>query len=182
MSGEKQAPSFSMVGEMAKRENARATKGKDLISPLFLNRHFNNLKESLDEMKDAFSNNACLDVFNHSCKMSEGEIRKIKERYSFPSCIKVREPNYNDITCNWDPERLCVFKGALVARLRFPVYPFIIRLLAAIKVHPCQLFPNSWRLIVIFMLRCHQLEIPFSNSMFRSIFLVKSSPEERQDG
>lgn len=70
-------------------------------------------------------------------------MREIKEKYSFLSCIKVCDLGFSDRTCNWDRERLCVFKGAPEAVLRFPVHPFIIRLLAHIKVHPCQLYPNS---------------------------------------
>lgn len=153
-----------MAEVMARRGKARATIGKNTIPPLFLDRHFSKLKELLDEMVDAFPNNACLDAFNHSCKMSGGDLRKITEKHSFPNCIKVCDPKYIGRTYNLDLERLCIFKGTRDARLRFPIHPFINRLLAEIKVHPYHLFPNSWRLIVIFILRCHQPEISLSTS------------------
>lgn len=92
-----------MAEIMARRGKARSTKGKVLIPPLFLNCHFSNLKELLDEMANAFLNNAWLDSFNHACKMDKEEVRKIKESCSFPSYIKVREPSYSDRSCNWDP-------------------------------------------------------------------------------
>lgn len=53
-------------------------KVKIIVSPLFLNRRYGNLKELLDEMVDAFSNNSYLDFFNHSCKIYGENLRKIK--------------------------------------------------------------------------------------------------------
>lgn len=68
-----------------------------------------------------------------------------------------------------------MFKGALEVELRFPVHPFIVTVLADLKIYPCQLYPNSWRFIILFMLKCHALDIPMSTPLFWSIFFVKNS-------
>lgn len=73
------------------------------------------MKNLLDEMADVFPNNAHLDSFRHSSMLSGKDVKKIKNKYSFPSWIKVREVAINDMICNWDPKWLCIFKGALDA-------------------------------------------------------------------
>lgn len=173
---EVRAYSVSMAEALAKRSKSRTLKGMNKIrSPLYVDRRFDSLLDLLSTMREAFPNSAELDSYNSPCKLKESHVRKIRADYSFPDSVKVRLPGVADRTCNWHPEKLCIHKGALEAGLRIPVHPFIIRFLAELQVHPCQLYPNAWRFIIIFMLRCRDLGIPLSTTMFRSIFMVKNS-------
>lgn len=89
-----------MAEMMAKQRKSRSTKVRVPILPLFLNLRFDNLKNLLDEMADAFMNSTHLDSFNHLCKMSGSDVRGLKKKYSFSSCIKVCELGYSGRTCN----------------------------------------------------------------------------------
>lgn len=100
--------------------------------------------------------------------------RKPRKIVGFPPKITVRVPSPGDITCNWHPENLFVHKKARASGFRFPVHPFVARLLAEAKVNPCQLYPNSWKFIFIFMVRCHKEGIPLNIPLFRSIFMFKN--------
>lgn len=72
-----------------------------------------------------------------------------------------------------------MFAEALKSGLRFPIHDFIIHLLANAKVNPCQLTPNSWKMVHVFMVSCHLKKIPLSVLVFRAIFMFKNSPSIR---
>lgn len=159
----------------------RTPRGKETIKPpSYVEDRFDSLLDLLNIMREVFPNSASLDSFNSPCKLNERDIKNIREAYHFPSAIKVCHPSPSDRTCNWHPERICVHWGALDAGFRFPVDPFIIRLLAELQIHPCQLYPNAWRFIIIFIIRCRQLGIPLSTTMFRSIFGVWNSSDYKK--
>lgn len=174
------APQLSMEEAFRKRSMARTMKGKlKLKPPRYIDRQFESTLDLLSIMGESFPNTSSLVAFNSPSKLSKKDVEKIRNTYGFPSAIRVCLPNPGDRTCNWHPERICVLKGALEAGFRFPVHAFIIRFLAELQVHPCQLYPNSWRFLIIFLLRCRELEIPWSTTMFRSIFAVKNSSDSK---
>lgn len=148
------APSFSMSEAMSKKTMARTIRGKNRLQPpSYIDRRFHSLLDLLNAMRDAFPNNSELVSYHSPCKLDEQDVEQIRKSYGFPDSVKASLPGLGDRTCNWHPEKLCVYKGALEAGLRFPVDPFIIRLLAELQVHPCQLYPNAWRIVLVFMLR-----------------------------
>lgn len=175
------APPVSMMEAMTKRSRMRTAKGKEEIKPSsYVDRKFESLLDLLNIMRDTFPNCASLDSFSSPSKLNEKDVQKIKDSYHFPSAIKVRLAKPSDRTCNWHPERLCVYWGALDAGFRFPVDNFIIRLLAEYQIHPCQLYPNSWRYISIFLIRCRQLGIHPTTTLFRSIFVASNSSDQKK--
>ncbi|XP_074342452.1 uncharacterized protein LOC141680014 [Apium graveolens] len=107
--------------------------------------------------------------------MTKNELKHIKLRYNFPRGVKVCPAHDNDQTFNWNPKRMCVYKSAITAGLIFHVHPFIVRLLAKIRAHLCQLYTSAWTIIIISIVRCHQLGIPLSTTIFMSIFMLKNS-------
>ena len=46
---------------------------------------------------------------------------------------------------------MCFYEAAFLSRLRFPVHPFIMKLLNHFKITPKKLMLNSWRIVVICM-------------------------------
>lgn len=179
MSANNNHDSPSLGEALARRSRERSLKGIALLPHSLYQRCAGSIKSMLDELSDKFPSSVHLDAFNHSCNLSRPAFKQLKSKYSYPEGVKVREASPNDRTCNWSPTRLCVYKSALDIGFRFPVHPFIVELLNELKIHPCQLYPNAWGLIVVFILRCHQLGIPLCTTLFRSIFIVKNSPLSR---
>ena len=138
------------------------------------------LQELLVYMGDEFPNNGECESFRYPSNLDRIDIEEIRDSYAFPDCIEVLVPSPEDRTCNWHPERLYVYREALEGGLRFPIHPFVVRLLAEAKVNTCQLYPNAWRYIYLFMVRCSLLKIPLSIPLFRSLFVFKNSPATRK--
>lgn len=170
------AVSDSVAQKLVSRSKARGSKGKRLPSSTTVEHPLPSLFQLLNEMGDAFPNNAEFDSFRFPSIMKKSDVKKIAKKYGFPSEVKIRVPNPGDRTCNWDPENLFVYKEAIFSGFRFPTHPFVVRLLAEAKVNPCQLYPNSWKFIFVFIVRCHKEGIPLNIPLFRSIFMFKNSP------
>ena len=43
---------------------------------------------------------------------------------------------------------VCFYEAAFLWKLRFPVHPFIMKLLGHFNIAPRQLMPNSWRIVI----------------------------------
>lgn len=175
------AENHSITEERAKRLAARASKrGKDFRPPIVLDHPVTSLFELLNEMGDAFPNNAELDANDYPSRLNDEDVVRIAELYNVPPQYEVVCPSPGDRTCNWDPEDLFIYEDAFKSGLRFPLNDFIPRLLAEARINPCQLVPNAWRIIHVFMALCVQKGFPLSINLFRSIFVFKNSPECRK--
>ncbi|KAK1357003.1 hypothetical protein POM88_050259 [Heracleum sosnowskyi] len=169
-------PSSTLAQKMA----ARAKKGNNLSCvPVVIDEPLPTLFELVNQMGDAFPNNAEFDSFKFPSTPGKVDVKR-RKKYSFPKDLKIVVPDPGDRTCNWNPERLFVYRDAIAAGLRFPLHPFVVRLLAELRINPCQLYPNSWKFIFIFMARCLKEGIPLSVPIFRSIFVLKNSPVTRK--
>ena len=102
-------------------------------------------------------------------------IHEYNVAFNFPEefVIKMVEPG--DRTYHWDPSHLFEYRDALLGGLRFPVHPFIPKLLADIQISPCQLVPNGWRLVHCFLVQCSRKELEPTVPVFRKIFQFKNS-------
>ncbi|KAK1368102.1 hypothetical protein POM88_034194 [Heracleum sosnowskyi] len=102
----------------------------EYLVPLVTDESLPTLFELTNQIGDAFPNNAELDSFKFPSTLGRDDVKKLKKRYSFPSHLKIEVPGPGDRTCNWHPERLFVYRGAIAAGLRFPLHPFVVTLLA----------------------------------------------------
>lgn len=167
--------------DVAERLAERAKKGNGSENvPVILHDSLLSLADLVNQMGEAFPSNAEFDSFKFPSTLGYKEVRDLTEKYPFPPCLEVMSPDPGDRTCNWHPERLFVYKGAIEAGLRFPLHHFVVRLLAELGVHPCQLYPNSWSFIFIFVARCLKEGLVLSVPVFLSIFNVKNSPGTRK--
>ncbi|KAL8115130.1 hypothetical protein AgCh_021815 [Apium graveolens] len=135
--------SFSEKEAMHKRATLRSLQGIALVSPFSINRCSNSLKSMLDERADEYPSTVHFDAFHHRSMLREKDVEVIKSTYSGPDCLRVRRVKPSERACNLCHQRLFVFKAALHYGLRFPLNPFIPRLLAELKIHPCQFYPNG---------------------------------------
>ena len=95
--------------------------------------------------------------------------------YRLPPNHKFIFADAADRSCHWRPDSLCVYRDALIGGLRFPIHPFIVKLLADAQVSPCQIAPNAWRAINTFLVICLKKGFQPSVAVFRKIFQFRNS-------
>ena len=57
-------------------------------------------------------------------------------------------PSEEDRVCHFFPGEVCFYESTFVCGLRFPVHPFLMKLLDRFGIAPGQLMPNSWKIVV----------------------------------
>lgn len=136
------------------------------------------LQDMILNRTEDFPSLSHLDSFNHSNTFHDTEkITDYNKMYRIDPPYRLVPADPGDRSCHWRPNALCVYRGAIVAGVRFPFHEFIPRLLADVGINPCQLPPNSWRVINCFMVLCLKNNFPLSVALFRKIFQFKNSAE-----
>ena len=92
----------------------------------------------------SFPNNTSLNSQSYASKMlDQEEVDKYNRFYDIPPPFKLTLVGPGDKTCNWRPSDLCIYKEILMSGVRNPFNEFVIRLLANLRINPCQLVPNA---------------------------------------
>ena len=155
--------------------NSSSKKGNDF--PIHSN--YQNLIDIINTRGDEYPSDSHLDSFDHANTFHDSaELKKIEKLYliSAPYSLALAEPA--DRSCRPKPGALCIYRDMLKAGVRIPFHPFIPLLLAEVRISPCQLPPNAWRLILCFIVSCLKHKRPFSVAVFRKIFQFKNSPDK----
>ena len=99
-------------------------------------------------------------------------------RYRPPFGAQVWSPDILTSYLVQVPKMVCFFEVALDNGLRFPVHPFIKRVLQHFNVCPSQLLPNFWGILIglLVFFRDKGLGVP-SIAMFLNLFSVKEAAE-----
>ncbi|KAL8089488.1 hypothetical protein AgCh_039091 [Apium graveolens] len=140
---------------------------------------YTSLIDMINTRGDEYPSDAHLDAHDHI-----SALRDPKELEKLSSCFKIKEPfklvlaGPADRACQWKKDALCVYRDTLRAGIRLPFHPFIPLLLADVGISPCQLPPNSWRLILCYLSQCAKHNVPTSVAVFRKIFQFKNSPDK----
>ncbi|XP_074355552.1 uncharacterized protein LOC141695188 [Apium graveolens] len=140
---------------------------------------YTSLIDMINTRGDEYPYDAHLDAHDHI-----SALRDPKELEKLSSCFKIKEPfklvlaGPADRACQWKKDALCVYRDTLRAGIRLPFHPFIPLLLADVGISPCQLPPNSWRLILCYLSQCAKHNVPTSVAVFRKIFQFKNSPDK----
>lgn len=73
-----------------------------------------------------------LDSYNHNNTFHEEDNRilNFNRLYKLPPNLRIEPALPGDRTCQWEGNTVFIYRGALVAGLRFPFHEFIPRLLA----------------------------------------------------
>ena len=82
----------------------------------------------------------------------------------------------NDRICFPPASSVRVYEEAMKAGLRFPLHPFIKRVLGRFSLCLAQIVPNSWCYIVGFVCLCGLIDIQPTMGLFRSYFVLKRHP------
>ena len=73
---------------------------------------------------------------------------KFKDRFQFPEGTRVRLPRKDKKACAFAHGEVCFYEAAFSCGLRFPIHPFIMKLLHYLNLALGQLMPNSWRIVI----------------------------------
>ena len=70
------------------------------------------------------------------CSLREKDEKRIRDRFQFPSSIKIRIPNGDDRTCHSYADEVCFYEADFVSGHRFPIYPFIREIFFLLRLAP----------------------------------------------
>ena len=87
-------------------------------------------------------------ALNEECGLDDDTLGRFKDRFQFPERVKVRLPSKDEQACNFFPGEVCFYESSFACGLRFPVHPFLMKLLDYFGIASGQLMPNSWRIVV----------------------------------
>ena len=90
-------------------------------------------------------------ALKEKCSLKIEVFNKFKDRFQFPEGTRARLPRKDEKACAFAHGEVCFYKVAFSCGLRFPVHPFIMKLLQHLNLAPGQLMPNSWRIVISYM-------------------------------
>ena len=90
--------------------------------------------------------------------------------------VNIRISTSNDRACYPSQGYQTVYQAALEAGLRIPLHPFLIALLNYYQVGLGQIMPNSWCLVISFLILALQEKIAPSVELFNLFFNFASQP------
>ncbi|GFY81123.1 hypothetical protein Acr_01g0009320 [Actinidia rufa] len=76
--------------------------------------------------------------------MSQANLDKLREKYSFPPRIQLRIPREGETILSIRQGKVAFYEATFLAGLRLPIHPTIRRILNHYKICPTQLSPNAW--------------------------------------
>ena len=101
--------------------------------------------------------------------MTQGDLDRLKEAYSFPSEIQAKIPEEDETILSSRSGKVVIYEVAFLVALRFPIHPTIKRILNFYNICPVQLSSNAWRsvvcVLVIWKFYRHHLSTNSSASM-----------------
>ena len=112
------------------------------------------------------------------CGLDAETVNRFKDRFQFPTRVRVHLPKDEDRACHLFPGEVCFFESTFSCGLRLPIHPFLMELLAHFGIAPGQLMPNSWRI----MINCMQIWLASNGDMIRMgeltyLYRLKKSKE-----
>ena len=104
-----------------------------------------------DTATSAPSSSAVVCTFHalkEKCSLKIEVFSKFKDRFQFPEGTRAHLPRKDERACAFAHGDICFYEAAFLCGLRFPIHPFIMRLLHHLNLAPGQLMPNSWRIFI----------------------------------
>ena len=87
-------------------------------------------------------------ALKEKCSLKIEVFSKFKDRFQFPEGTRAHLPRKDEKACAFAHGEVCFYKATFSCGLRFPVHPFIMKLLHYLNLAPGQLMPNSWRILI----------------------------------
>ena len=90
-------------------------------------------------------------ALKEKCTLEAEVFDKFKDRFQFPNETVARLPKKGEKACAFAHGEVCFYEAAFLSDLRFLIHPFIMELLNHLNIALGQLMPNSWRIIISYM-------------------------------
>lgn len=106
-----------------------------------------------------------------------GELERIRIAYHIPKTVEIAVPTYEFRATRPPVGWWCCYEDQMKGGLRFPLHPFLLRLLNHYKVPLAQVVPNGIRIIIRFLLACLKQEVTPTIELFRYFFQMKKAAQ-----
>ena len=87
-------------------------------------------------------------ALKEKCSLKVEVFSKFKDRFQFPEGTRAHLPRKDERACAFAHGEVYFYEAAFSCGFRFPIHPFIMRLLYHLNLAPGQLMPNSWRIVI----------------------------------
>ncbi|GFS35111.1 hypothetical protein Acr_00g0037930 [Actinidia rufa] len=111
--------------------------------------------------------------------MNQGDLDKLREKYSFPPGIQLRIPGEGEMILSTRPGEVAFYEAFFPTGLRFPILPIIRRILNHYKICPAQLSPNAWKCVVCSLMIWRYYKCHMSCDEFRCMYSLNPLPDSR---
>ncbi|GFY82855.1 hypothetical protein Acr_02g0010950 [Actinidia rufa] len=135
------------------------------------------LKGSLTDHLSTYSEMDTSNLTKETSVMSQGDLDKLREKYSFPSRIQFRIPGQGETILSTSSGEVAFYEAAFHAGLRFPIHPIIRRILNHYKICPAQLYPNAWQFVICSLFIWQYYKCHMSCDEFRCLYSLSSLPD-----
>ncbi|PSS07223.1 Glyceraldehyde-3-phosphate dehydrogenase, testis-specific like [Actinidia chinensis var. chinensis] len=109
--------------------------------------------------------------------MSQTDLDKLREKYSFPSRIQLKIPGEGETILSIREGEVTFYEAAFLAGLRLPIHPTIRRILNHFKICPAHLSPNAWRSVIYSLVIWRYHKHHMSCDEFRCLYSLSPLPD-----
>lgn len=106
-----------------------------------------------------------------------GELEWIRTAYHIPKTVEIALPPPEFKATRPPVGWWCCYEDQLKGGLRFPLHPFLLRVLNYYKVPIAQVVPNGIRIIIRFLLTCLEQDVTPTLELFRYFFQMKKAAQ-----
>ena len=87
-------------------------------------------------------------VLEEEFTLDEDTLTRFRDGFQFPEETRISLPRSGEKANAFAHSEVCFYKAAFISGLRFPIHPFIHKLLHHLKIAPAKLIPNSWQIVI----------------------------------
>ena len=103
------------------------------------------------EVPEVTSPSTSFKAWNILCAPSGKDEKWSRDRFQFPDSVKIRIPSDEDRACHSYADEVCFYEADFTSGLHLLIHPFIRELFVYLHLAPAQLMPNSWWIIISYM-------------------------------
>ena len=87
-------------------------------------------------------------AWNISCSLTGKDEKRIRDRFQFPSLVRIRIPSDKDRVYHSYADEVYFYEADFTSGLRFLAQPFVMELFSYLHLTLIQLVSNSWRIVI----------------------------------
>ena len=103
-------------------------------------------------------------------EIQEASLKRMRAKYRIPPEFILEVPLATDRACDPLLGRMALYREALIAGLRFLIFPFFFTFFNGIRLPPCAVMPNTIKFLSAFTVLCHLARVRPSVALFMHFF------------